>query len=119
MSHYFLFVSCAVAILFEGPLGTALEYDCSIGARQNAATRSPIEAMIGSVRVKRGDSVSMDQVLVALASGPERAKLTLEPPWAALTTRVSRWWTRPWMPRAAPSTFGCGFGILEDACSQA
>jgi RND family efflux transporter MFP subunit len=48
-----------------------------IEARQNVEIRSPVEAVIESVRVKRGDFVAKGQVLVTLESGPERAALAL------------------------------------------
>lgn len=52
-------------------------HDCMIEARQNIEIRSPVEAVIESVKVKRGDSVAKGQVLVTLESGPERAALAL------------------------------------------
>lgn len=48
-----------------------------IEARQNIEIRSPVEAVIESVRVRRGDYVKRGQVLVTLESGPERAALAL------------------------------------------
>lgn len=48
-----------------------------IEARQAIEIRSPVEAMIESVRVRRGDSVTKGQILVTLESGPERAALAL------------------------------------------
>jgi RND family efflux transporter MFP subunit len=48
-----------------------------IEARQHVEIRSPVEAVIESVRVKRGDFVAKGQVLVTLESGPERAALAL------------------------------------------
>ena len=53
------------------------EHDCMIEARQAIEVRSPVEAVIESVRVKRGDSVTRGQVIVTLESGPERAALAL------------------------------------------
>ena len=53
------------------------EYDCMIEAKQNVEIRSPVEAMIESVRVKRGDAVTKGQILVTLESGPERAAFAL------------------------------------------
>jgi RND family efflux transporter MFP subunit len=53
------------------------EYDCMIEAKQAIEIRSPVEAMIESVRVKRGDAVTKGQVLVTLESGPERAAFQL------------------------------------------
>ena len=55
----------------------AAEFDCLIEARQTVEIRSSVEAVIESVRVKRGDVVKRGQVLVTLESGPERAALAL------------------------------------------
>jgi len=54
-----------------------LEYDCMIEARQAIEIRSPVEAVIEQVKVRRGDVVTRGQILVELASGPERAALAL------------------------------------------
>lgn len=48
-----------------------------IEARQMIEVRSPVEAMIESVKVKRGDLVTKGQILATLESGPERAALQL------------------------------------------
>jgi RND family efflux transporter MFP subunit len=66
-------------VLLAAPaaFAAALEHDCMIEARQNIEIRSPVEAMIESVRVKRGDPVTKGQILVTLESGPERASLAL------------------------------------------
>jgi len=53
------------------------EFDCMIEAKQAIEIRSPVEAMIESVRVKRGDPVTKGQILVTLESGPERASFAL------------------------------------------
>jgi RND family efflux transporter MFP subunit len=53
------------------------DYDCMIEAKQAIEIRSPVEAMIESVRVKRGDAVTKGQILVTLESGPERAAFAL------------------------------------------
>lgn len=53
------------------------EYDCMIEARQYIEIRSPVEATIESVRVKRGDWVTRGQILATLESGPERAAFDL------------------------------------------
>lgn len=55
----------------------AAEYDCMIEARQRVDIRSPVEAVIESVQVQRGDLVRKGQVIVTLESGPERAALDL------------------------------------------
>ena len=56
-----------------GIVAHAADYDCMIEARQNIEIRSPVEAIIESVKVRRGDRVTQGQVLVTLQSGPERA----------------------------------------------
>ena len=55
----------------------ARSVDCIIEARQMVEIRSPVEALIESVRVQRGDVVSRGQVIATLRSGPERAALEL------------------------------------------
>lgn len=44
-------------------------YDCMMEARQSIEIRSPVEAIIESVKVRRGDRVARGQVLVTLESG--------------------------------------------------
>ena len=53
------------------------EFDCIIEARQTIEIRSSVEAVIETVRVRRGDLVSKGQILATLQSGPERAALAL------------------------------------------
>jgi len=53
------------------------EFDCIIEARQSVEIRSPVEAIIESVQVRRGDLVAKGQVVATLQSGPERAALEL------------------------------------------
>ena len=60
-----------------GIAANAAEYDCMIEARQNVEIRSPVEAIIESVKVRRGDLVTRGQVIVTLESGPERAAYAL------------------------------------------
>jgi RND family efflux transporter MFP subunit len=55
----------------------AADHDCMIEARQKVDIRSPVEAVIESVQVQRGDLVKKGQVIVTLESGPERAALSL------------------------------------------
>ena len=70
--------ACAAALAAAMPAaGAAGEHDCMIEARQVVEVRSPVEAMIEQVHVRRGDLVAKGQVLVTLASGPERASLAL------------------------------------------
>ena len=68
-------LACA-AVLLATP-AIAAEYDCMIEARQSLEIRSSVEAVIESVRVRRGDAVKKGQVLATLESGPERAALAL------------------------------------------
>lgn len=69
---------CALAALLAPSLGgAAQEYDCMIEARQAVEIRSPVEAVIEQVHVKRGETVKKGQLLVTLAAGPERAALAL------------------------------------------
>lgn len=71
----------ALAVLVAGVLaasgGRAAEFDCMIEARQTIEIRSSVEAVIESVRVKRGSLVTKGQVIATLESGPERAALAL------------------------------------------
>lgn len=53
------------------------EYDCLIEARQSVDVRSPVEAVIESVLVRRGEVVRKGTLLAKLASGPEVAALNL------------------------------------------
>ena len=48
-----------------------------IEARQTVEIRSSVEAVIETVKVRRGDLVSKGQVVATLESGPERASLDL------------------------------------------
>jgi RND family efflux transporter MFP subunit len=68
----------ALTALLAAPFaGAAQEFDCMIEARQAVEIRSPVEAVIEAVHVRRGESVRKGQLLVTLASGPERAALAL------------------------------------------
>src|SRR5262245_10243344 len=64
-------------LLGAGSTRAQSEYNCMIEAKQAIEIRSPVEAMIESVRVKRGDPVTKGQILVTLESGPERAAFAL------------------------------------------
>lgn len=77
MTRSLLLLTGTGALVFAGTTLAQSEHDCMIEARQNVEIRSPVEAMIESVRVKRGDSVTKGQVLVTLESGPERAAFAL------------------------------------------
>lgn len=72
-----LSLALVVALGSAAPSLAATEYDCMIEARQTVEIRSPVEAVIEAVNVKRGDRVRKGQVLVKLESGPERAALEL------------------------------------------
>ena len=67
---------CAVACLFACA-ANASEFDCLIEARQQIEIRSPVEAIIESIHVSRGDFVAKGAVIAMLQSGPERAALEL------------------------------------------
>lgn len=78
MNNSLLFLACMGALACAGTaFGQAENYDCVIQARQNIEIRSPVEATIASVRVKRGDWVTKGQILATLESGPERASFAL------------------------------------------
>jgi len=53
------------------------EYDCMIEARQSIAVRSPVEGVIESILVQRGDVVKKGALVATLSSGPERAALDM------------------------------------------
>jgi RND family efflux transporter MFP subunit len=55
----------------------AADYDCLIEARQKVDIRSPVEGVIESVQVQRGDLVKKGQIIATMESGPERAALDL------------------------------------------
>jgi RND family efflux transporter MFP subunit len=55
----------------------AADHDCMIEARQKVDIRSPVEAVIESVQVQRGELIRKGQIIATLESGPERAALRL------------------------------------------
>jgi RND family efflux transporter MFP subunit len=55
----------------------ASEYNCLIEAYETVDVRSPVEALIETITVRRGDLVKKGQVLVRLESAAERAGLDL------------------------------------------
>lgn len=73
---FLLPVGGAIASLLCPP-ARAADHDCMIEPRQHIEIRSPVEAVIESINVKRGDLVTRGQVVATLASGPERATLAL------------------------------------------
>lgn len=68
--------ACAVALLLATS-AAASDYDCLIEARQQVEIRSPVEAVVESVLIQRGETVKKGQVIATLESGPERAALDL------------------------------------------
>lgn len=49
------------------------QYDCMIEPRQQVEIRSPVEAIIEAIHVRRGDMAAKGDVLATLHSAPERA----------------------------------------------
>ncbi len=68
--------ACAVALLVAAS-AAASDYDCLIEAKQQVDIRSPVEAVVESVLIQRGETVKKGQVIATLESGPERAALDL------------------------------------------
>src|SRR5688572_13914902 len=60
-----------------GFAASAAEFDCVIEARRMVTISGPIEALIGAVRVDRGDTVRKGDVLVEFDAGVERATAEL------------------------------------------
>lgn len=73
----FLRIPALAAVLLVSAAANAADYDCLIEARQQVEIRSPVEAVIESVLVQRGDFVKKGQVIATMESGPERAALEL------------------------------------------
>jgi RND family efflux transporter MFP subunit len=69
-------LSIFVSVLYASGV-CADEFDCLIESRQTVEVRGPVEAVIESIRVRRGDYVKKGAVLVTLESGAERAALKL------------------------------------------
>ena len=67
-------------LVFASALAFAEEFDCLIEARQSVDIRSPVEGLVESVKVQRGDLVRKGQVIVKLESGPEQAALDIARP---------------------------------------
>jgi RND family efflux transporter MFP subunit len=71
------------ALLVAAPLRTladstrADDFECLIEARQNIDVRSPVEGVIDSILVQRGDHVRKGALVATLSSGPEQAALEL------------------------------------------
>jgi RND family efflux transporter MFP subunit len=66
----------SLLVLLVAPAAAA-EYDCLIEAKQQIEVRSPVEAVVESVLIQRGETVKRGQVIATLESGPERAALDL------------------------------------------
>jgi membrane fusion protein (multidrug efflux system) len=67
----------ASALAADEPSAPRPAYDCMIEARQSIAVRSPVEGVIESILVQRGEVVKKGTLLATLSSGPERATLDL------------------------------------------
>jgi RND family efflux transporter MFP subunit len=67
----------ALAACLIATTATGAEYDCIIEAYETVDVRSPVEALIASIPVRRGDLVKKGQVVVTLESAAERASLDL------------------------------------------
>lgn len=53
------------------------EYECLIEARQSVDVRSPVEGVIETLYVQRGELVKKGMLVATLSSGPEKAALDL------------------------------------------
>lgn len=65
--------ACVALLCWGGAPALAADYDCLIEARQTVEIRSPVDGLIESIPVERGETVKKGQVVVTLESGPERA----------------------------------------------
>jgi|SRR6266850_1502162 len=74
------FVACS----FSAEAQRGEEYECLIEARQSVDVRSPVEGVIESVPVQRGQFIKKGTLLARLASGPEVAALNLARSRAAM-----------------------------------
>ena len=77
-----------LALLAAPAIALAQDYDCLIEARQTVEIRSPVEGLLETVAVDRGELVKKGQVIVTLESGPERAALAIARSRAAMTGPV-------------------------------
>ena len=68
---------CLLAVAVPAPARAAGEYNCLIEAYESVDVRSPVEALIETILVRRGDVVAKGQVLVRLESAAERAAYDL------------------------------------------
>ncbi|MGH8667622.1 MAG: biotin/lipoyl-binding protein [Burkholderiales bacterium] len=67
----------AIAACAFANAASGAEYDCLIEAFETVDVHSPVEALITSIPVRRGDLVKKGQVVVTLESAAERAGLDL------------------------------------------
>jgi RND family efflux transporter MFP subunit len=76
--RFLLLVVAAGAVAGTAPAARSADaYDCLIEARQTVDVRSPVEGVIESLKVQRGDTVKKGQLLATLESGTERAALAV------------------------------------------
>ena len=78
---------CLLSLLASAVV-RAEEFDCLIEARQSVEIRSPVEGLLESVKVQRGDLVRKGQIIVKLESGPEQATLEIARARATMTGPV-------------------------------
>jgi RND family efflux transporter MFP subunit len=84
-----LLALCSAAwLILHAGTAMAQDYDCLIEARQYIEIRSPVEAVIESVKVRRGEAISKGQVLVTLQSGPEKAAYELAKARAGMQSEI-------------------------------
>lgn len=70
-------ILAALVLLAIAAKAQAAEYDCLIEAYETVDVRSPVEAQIAAIPVRRGDLVNKGQVIVQMESAAERAGLDL------------------------------------------
>lgn len=80
------FGAWALTLLFS-PVWAA-EFDCLLEPRQTVEIRSPVEGVLESISVQRGDAVKKGQVLAILQSAAEKAALELARSRAEMDGRV-------------------------------
>ncbi len=91
--------ACLLAVM-ASPAAHAAEYGCLIEAFDTVDVRSPVEALIESIKVQRGDMVTKGQVLVQLESAAERAGLEVAKARATMTGEIKAAEARRKMRRA-------------------
>jgi len=83
-SRVFLFSALALSAIDTLAARSSHDYECLIEARQVVDVRSPVEGVIESVAVKRGEVVEKGALLAKLSDGPEVAALNLARARAAM-----------------------------------